>query len=180
MLSSILWFHFQFLDCWLRSNDFEGVCCSRDFILRSQYIKLDYFDDATLKRVENETLSFQCSIFISIHLVYSQLNRPKSNDDEDFYFTDVEEEEDEAISMDASNSTPPLPPTLSHSDMARPPHEDPEYQKKFVGNIRQELLSAGQQFHVKSTIPMSGSNSVIHNYAWSQASSVSISHSMQL
>lgn len=75
--------------------------------------------------------------------------------------------------MDASNSTPPLPPTLSHSDMARPPHEDPEYQKKFVGNIRQELLS-GQQYHVKSAISM-GNNSVIHNYAWSQASSVSIS-----
>lgn len=102
-------------------------------------------------------------------------NRPKSNDDEDFYFTDIEEDEDEAISMDASTTTPPLPPTLSHSDMARPPHEDPEYQKKYVGSIRQELLS-GAQFNVKSSNHMMGSNTVIHNYAWSQTSSVSSLH----
>jgi hypothetical protein len=106
-------------------------------------------------------------------LISILFNRPKNNDDEDFYFTDVEEDEDEAILLE---STPPLPPTLSHSDMARPPHEDPEYQKKFVGNIRQELLmsSSGQQYHVKPTVSMSGSNTVIHNYAWSQASSVSL------
>lgn len=103
--------------------------------------------------------------------------RPISNDDEDFYFTDLEDEDDEAISMDA-NSTPTLPPTLSHSDMARPPHEDPEYQRKIVGNIRQGLLmssgsnSNGQTAHVKSGAMTSASNSVIHNYAWSQTSPV--------
>lgn len=103
--------------------------------------------------------------------------RPKSNDDEDFYFTDLEDEEDEAISMDA-NSTPPLPPTLSHSDMARPPHEDPEYQRKIVGNIRQGLLMSsgstanGQTAYAKSGAMTSGSNTVIHNYAWSQTSPV--------
>lgn len=105
--------------------------------------------------------------------------RPKSNDDEDFYFTDLDDE-DEAIEMDAANSSPPLPPTLSHGDMARPPHEDPEYQRKIVGNIRQGLLmssaaSANGQTYVKTSIPMSGSNSVIHNYAaWSQTSPVSV------
>lgn len=100
------------------------------------------------------------------------IHRPKSKDDEDFYFTDLEDD-DEAIEMDATNTTPPLPPTLSHSDMARPPHEDPEYQRKIVGNIRQGLLmsSASGQTFVKA--PMSGSNSVIHNYAaWSQTSPV--------
>jgi hypothetical protein len=102
------------------------------------------------------------------------LNRPKSNDDEDFYYTDLDDE-DEAIEMDPANSSPPLPPTLSHSDMARPPHEDPEYQRKIVGNIRQGLLmSSSGQTYVKSSVPMTGSNTVIHNYAaWSQTSPVS-------
>ena len=79
--------------------------------------------------------------------------------------------------MDASNATPPLPPTLSHSDMARPPHEDPEYQRKIVGNIRQGLLmsSGNGQTYIKALVPMSGSNTVIHNYAaWSQTSPVSL------
>jgi hypothetical protein len=77
--------------------------------------------------------------------------------------------------MDPANSSPPLPPTLSHSDMARPPHEDPEYQRKIVGNIRQGLLmSSSGQTYVKSSVPMTGSNTVIHNYAaWSQTSPVS-------
>lgn len=79
--------------------------------------------------------------------------------------------------MDAVISSPPLPPTLSHSDMARPPHEDPEYQRKIVGNIRQGLLmssgSASGQTYVKASVSMSGNNTVIHNYAaWSQTSPV--------
>lgn len=93
----------------------------------------------------------------------------------------MEDEEDEAIGMDA-NSTPTLPPTLSHSDMARPPHEDPEYQRKIVGNIRQGLLMSsastsaanGQGAFTKSgAMTSSGSNTVIHNYAWSHTSPVS-------
>ena len=78
--------------------------------------------------------------------------------------------------MDPTNTSPPLPPTLSHSDMARPPHEDPEYQRKIVGNMRQGLLmsSASGQAFIKSSVPMTGSNTVIHNYAaWSQTSPVS-------
>lgn len=92
----------------------------------------------------------------------------------------MEDEEDEAIGMDA-NSTPTLPPTLSHSDMARPPHEDPEYQRQIVGNIRQGLLmnasastsSAANGAYTKSGAMTSGSNTVIHNYAWSHTSPVS-------
>lgn len=89
------------------------------------------------------------------------------------------EDEDEAIETDTNTTTtPPLPPTLSHSDMARPPHEDPEYQRKIVGNIRQGLLMSsgsanGQSSYTKSGPITSGSNTVIHNYAWSQASPVS-------
>lgn len=121
-------------------------------------------------------LTFISTYYLSRLIIY--LDRPKSNDDEDFYFTDLDDE-DEAIEMDAANSSPPLPPTLSHSDMARPPHEDPEYQRKIVGNIRQGLLMSGAgngQTYAKASVAMSsqGSNTVIHNYAaWSQTSPVS-------
>jgi hypothetical protein len=100
--------------------------------------------------------------------------RPKSIDDEDFYYTDLEDDED-AINMNAANTSPPLPPTLSHSDMARPPHEDPEYQRQIVGNMRQGLLmSSSGQAYAKASVPMTGSNTVVHNYAtWSNASPVS-------
>lgn len=77
------------------------------------------------------------------------------------------EDEDEAIEMD-TNATPPLPPTLSHSDMARPPHEDPEYQRKIVGTMRQGLLMSSS-----STNNVVVNNTIIHNYAWSQSSPVS-------
>ncbi|XP_026481633.1 uncharacterized protein LOC113388472 [Ctenocephalides felis] len=56
-----------------------------------------------------------------------------SDHEEEFYYTEVER-------CDAGRPAPPSPPTLSHRDMARPPHEDPEYQKKIVGNMRQGLL----------------------------------------
>jgi hypothetical protein len=77
------------------------------------------------------------------------------------------EDEDEAIEMETT-VTPPLPPTLSHSDMARPPHEDPEYQRKIVGTMRQGLLMSSS-----STNNVVVNNTIIHNYAWSQSSPVS-------
>lgn len=53
--------------------------------------------------------------------------------DEAFYYQEIEVEGD----PNTNNSpNPPSPPTLSHRDMARPPHEDPEYQRQLVGNIR--------------------------------------------
>lgn len=53
--------------------------------------------------------------------------------DEAFYYQEIEVEGD----LNTNNSpNPPSPPTLSHRDMARPPHEDPEYQKQLVGDIR--------------------------------------------
>lgn len=56
--------------------------------------------------------------------------------EEEFYYTEVE-----------LGLTSP-PPTLSHRDMARPFHEDPDYQRLLVGNMRQSLLS-------QNTIPQS-------------------------
>ncbi|VEN44627.1 unnamed protein product [Callosobruchus maculatus] len=51
------------------------------------------------------------------------------DDEEEFYYTEVE-----------LGLTSP-PPTLSHRDMARPFHEDPDYQRLLVGNMRQSLLA---------------------------------------
>lgn len=53
-----------------------------------------------------------------------------SDHEEEFYYTELEDEEDTAA------PSPPSPPTLSHRDMARPPHEDPEYQRQIVGSFR--------------------------------------------
>lgn len=105
--------------------------------------------------------------------------RPRKPDDdsdeEDFYIQELDEE---------SSPSPPSPPTLSHRDMARPPHEDPEYQRQIVGNYRQGLLSLTQT-SIKPPLPTASlSNAGIlhqtvantllhHSYSWSQASPVS-------
>lgn len=49
--------------------------------------------------------------------------------EEEFYYTEIE----------VGDTTPP--PTLSHRDLSRPPHEDPEYQRQFVETFRQKILS---------------------------------------
>lgn len=54
-----------------------------------------------------------------------------SDHEEEFYYTEIEDE--------GESPSPPSPPTLSHRDMARPPHEDPEYQRQIVGSIRYAL-----------------------------------------
>lgn len=56
--------------------------------------------------------------------------------DEAFYYTEIEAEIETDIEPNTKSPNPPLPPTLSHRDMARPPHEDPEYQRQLVGNMR--------------------------------------------
>ncbi|KAH8337131.1 hypothetical protein KR059_000949 [Drosophila kikkawai] len=58
----------------------------------------------------------------------------RSNDcdnEEEFYYT--EDDDDDEVKAPSLASEP----TLSHRDMARPPHEDPEYQKQIVGNFKQ-------------------------------------------
>ena len=86
----------------------------------------------------------------SIHLGPRQIDEEISDHEEEFYYTEVEEEGDEEIADQQSNIIlPPMtevvessvaqtqsfqqpqttgwmassPPTLSHMDMARPPHE---------------------------------------------------------
>nr|NP_001097734.1 glucose transporter 4 enhancer factor, isoform A [Drosophila melanogaster]NP_001262444.1 glucose transporter 4 enhancer factor, isoform H [Drosophila melanogaster]AAF54467.2 glucose transporter 4 enhancer factor, isoform A [Drosophila melanogaster]AGB95826.1 glucose transporter 4 enhancer factor, isoform H [Drosophila melanogaster] len=51
--------------------------------------------------------------------------------EEDFYLEDADDDVEQVKPTLASE------PTLSHRDMARPPHEDPEYQKQIVGNFKQ-------------------------------------------
>ncbi|KAH8367464.1 hypothetical protein KR200_006605 [Drosophila serrata] len=51
--------------------------------------------------------------------------------EEEFYYT--EDDDDDEVKAPSLASEP----TLSHRDMARPPHEDPEYQKQIVGNFKQ-------------------------------------------
>lgn len=63
--------------------------------------------------------------------------------EEEFYYTEIEK-----------GLTSP-PPTLSHRDMARPPHEDPDYQRQLVGSFRQTLLSGCQVTVGATPIPQS-------------------------
>lgn len=104
-------------------------------------------------------------------------NSPRKPDDdsdeEEFYYTEIEDE--------SGTPSPPSPPTLSHRDMARPPHEDPEYQRQIVGNYRQGLLSLSQTSikpplptHVNGSLHNAITNTIMHhNYSWSSTSPVS-------
>lgn len=84
-----------------------------------------------------------------------------------------------------SSPSPPSPPTLSHRDMARPPHEDPEYQRQIVGSYRQGLLSMTQTCikpPLPATVamtsggvsgPIAAATLLHHTYSWSSTSPVS-------
>lgn len=117
------------------------------------------YDDHPRKRKMNRTL-FQCtwpgcmvitytcdSIEVHVRTAHLGPRREKSASDngydedidfddheEEFYYTEIELE-------DAYS-----PPTLSHRDMARPPHEDPEYQKSLLNSslpLNRRYVSAG-------------------------------------
>ncbi|TMW48386.1 hypothetical protein DOY81_006533 [Sarcophaga bullata] len=93
-------------------------------------IVVDYKDDAPRKKRK-------------IRRVTDHLDSDSHDSDsheEEFYYTEVEDDDD-----DCKTPSPTSPPTLSHRDMARPPHEDPEYQKRFVGNIKQGRAAAQLQ-----------------------------------
>uniref|UniRef100_A0A336MCZ1 CSON013853 protein n=1 Tax=Culicoides sonorensis TaxID=179676 RepID=A0A336MCZ1_CULSO len=151
-------------------------------------IVMDYNEDLPRKRRANEPL-YQC-IWKGCYAIYSTLTDITSHirsahlgprkpdddsDEEDFYIQELDEE---------SAPSPPSPPTLSHRDMARPPHEDPEYQRQIVGNFRQGLLQLTQT-SIKPPLPTASiSNAGIlhqtvantllhHSYSWSQASPTS-------
>ncbi|KAM7360161.1 glucose transporter 4 enhancer factor [Cochliomyia hominivorax] len=86
----------------------------------------------------------------SVHLGYKKIRRTADHLDsdshdsdsheEEFYYTEVEDDDD-----DCKTPSPTSPPTLSHRDMARPPHEDPEYQRQLVGNFKQGRAAAQLQ-----------------------------------
>ncbi|XP_055614592.1 homeobox protein B-H1-like [Uranotaenia lowii] len=94
-------------------------------------------------RIRNTTIDV-CNPDFSSESVENALSPRKpdeDSDEEDFFFTEVEDESDSGYSA----PHPPSPPTLSHRDMARPPHEDPEYQRQIVGNYRLSMSSQQQQ-----------------------------------
>uniref|UniRef100_A0A182Q4Q0 C2H2-type domain-containing protein n=1 Tax=Anopheles farauti TaxID=69004 RepID=A0A182Q4Q0_9DIPT len=75
---------------------------------------------------------------ITQHVRNAHLGPRKPNeysDEEDFFFTETEDESDESAPKS------PSPPTLSHRDMARPPHEDPEYQRQITSPQKHVRLS---------------------------------------
>lgn len=134
-----------------------------------------WFQLSDFKGVIELKLAVACKSIL-INCICLLISRPQSVDDEEFYFTDLEDDDDEAICMEPTNVAPPSPPTLSHRDMARPPHEDPEYQRKLVGNMRQGLLTA-QTAVFKTTLPMSSGGCTLlptnSSYTWSDLAPVS-------
>ncbi|CAH1280498.1 unnamed protein product [Diabrotica balteata] len=109
-------------------------------------IVMDYYPDELPRKKKNLTrIVFQCTWpsclkmtntcdAIEAHIRNEHLKDQVCEDsEEEFYYTEVE-----------LGLTSP-PPTLSHRDMARPFHEDPDYQRFLVGNMRQCLLSQQQQ-----------------------------------
>lgn len=80
-----------------------------------------------------------------------------SDAEEDFYYEEIYEE-----------PIPTSPPTLSHRDMARPPHEDPEYQMQVV-------LAHQNQYNNNNTIkPPLPIGSSPYSSSWSHKSQVSV------
>ncbi|CAH1368303.1 unnamed protein product [Tenebrio molitor] len=105
-------------------------------------IVMDYYPDEQPRKKKNVTrIVFQCTwpyclkITNTCEAIEAHVRNEHLTDhvvdarEEEFYYTEIEQ----------SLTSPP--PTLSHRDMARPPHEDPDYQRQLVGSIRQTLFS---------------------------------------
>ncbi|XP_048482060.1 zinc finger protein 704 isoform X1 [Plutella xylostella] len=100
-------------------------------------IAIDYEDLHPRKKKINSVV-FECTwrgcghttnscAFIEAHIRNTHLGPKKegeSDHEEEFYYTERE------------MVTPAAAPTLSHRDMCRPPHEDPDYQRQLVGSFR--------------------------------------------
>lgn len=115
----------------------EGVSC-----IDEGFIDEEFEDIPRKKKASGSRLVFQCTwpgclvitttcSAIEAHVRATHLG-PKDRDEgsemeddheEEFYYTEVE------LGLHTSS-----PPTLSHRDMARPPHEDPEYQRSLGHN----------------------------------------------
>lgn len=106
-------------------------------------IEMDYFDELPRKKKSLTAIIYQCTWKSCIYSTESCANIEEhvrnehllangcevAEGEEDFYYNELE-----------VGKTSPAP-TLSHRDMARPPHEDPEYQRQLVGNYRQQRLA---------------------------------------
>ncbi|XP_019867464.1 zinc finger protein 395 isoform X1 [Aethina tumida] len=104
-------------------------------------IVMDYPDEMPRKKKNLTRIIYQCTWpscikttqtnqDIEAHVRNEHLkDKLCAENEEEFYYTELE-----------VGQTSPAP-TLSHRDMARPPHEDPDYQRAIVGNYR-NLLNA--------------------------------------
>lgn len=63
---------------------------------------------------------------ISIFFFSPKKSKVYENEDDD----DISDHEEEFYYQEVAVDHMSSPPTMSHRDMARPPHEDPEYQKQ--------------------------------------------------
>ncbi|XP_065350278.1 zinc finger protein 395 [Cloeon dipterum] len=89
---------------------------------------------------------------------------PNSDHEEEFYYTELEEE---------ARNVAVSPPTLSHQDMARPPHEDPEYQRQ----LQQEKLQHSGSYKSPSVLSQRGSPLTIpmSSFSWTPGSYLPVS-----
>ncbi|KAH8417939.1 hypothetical protein KR222_008722, partial [Zaprionus bogoriensis] len=119
--------------------------------------------------------------------------------EEEFYYTE-DDDDDELV----KTPSPASAPTLSHRDMARPPDEDPEYQRQVVGNFQQGRAMSNyhhlshqqaqqhhsshgshgsghitstqqQQLHNNNTSCIPTSPLAHHNYTWASTAAVAVS-----
>ncbi|OAD58950.1 hypothetical protein WN48_09877 [Eufriesea mexicana] len=67
---------------------------------------------------------------IEEHVRQSHLGPKKSNGYDNEEDDDISDHEEEFYYQEVAVDHMSSPPTMSHRDMARPPHEDPEYQKQ--------------------------------------------------
>ncbi|XP_073980616.1 glucose transporter 4 enhancer factor [Rhodnius prolixus] len=118
---------------WLSASD-EGIVLDDDF-------------DELPKKKKATRLVYQCRWpgchvttttchSIEAHVRNAHLGPKNDGDGDEGMEGDDHEEEFYYTELEVGVTSPP--PTLSHRDMARPPHEDPEYQRSFgQGNMSQ-------------------------------------------
>ncbi|XP_033303112.1 zinc finger protein 395 isoform X2 [Bombus bifarius] len=113
-------------------------------------IVLDYLEEQhPRKKKANAAIVFKCTwpgcleikatvALIEEHVRQSHLGPKKSNGYDNEEDDDISDHEEEFYYQEVAVDHMSSPPTMSHRDMARPPHEDPEYQKQ----LRLEATSA--------------------------------------
>lgn len=114
---------------------------------------------------------------IERHVCITHLGRNtvgEMDHEEEFYYTEIEIENSNnhhslSIPIHSQNIYSSSVPTLSHLDMARPPHEDPEYRRHISEHPIMLETSSGPVNIPSSTLSMSWS---LHGYAASAPSTM--------